>query len=459
MEAYVKISALILIYVILLLFCRLFSKRMIITPEFVFIACFIPQMVFAMKYVKKWDLNLSIDTVLIYIFGGVNFVFFSIFFRYILRKYNYGQQGLEENAIVSKEKREILNKKKLLIIIVIQIFSIVIMSRTLLQITKAQSLPSAISSYTILSKGTGLKLPSFAGKLNLFSYISGYVWAYYIVYGVANKRKEPYFLLGINFALSVVSNLLTGSRGGVIQNVLFLFILYYILDGEKKKWRKVVSPKILMMALLFVIAVLFGFQKSLDLIGRVTSTKDSGDYIALYLSAEIKNIDIMIRSGEMQIRNILEWRTLNSGLSSFLKLVGISLPRNVADASTYITYHGINLGNVYTIYYSFVHDLSYFGLIFFEMLMALISQISLVSMMRSRMSYFVLDFSKLIYGYILVKISFSFFSNWFFDNILSTGFIWCLIFWFILRAFMEYDVQRKEGRVRIKITNNISIKI
>lgn len=459
MEAYVKISILILIYVILLLFCRLFSKRMIITPEFVFIACFIPQMVFAMEYVKKWDLNLSIDTFLVYTFGGVNFVFFSIFFRYILRKYNYGQQCWGENTAFLKEKHVILNKKKLMIIMVIQMFSIVLMSRTLLQITKAQNLPSAISSYTMLSKGTGLKLPNLAGKLNLFSYISGYVWAYYIVYGVVNKRKEPYFLLGINFALSVVSNLLTGSRGGVIQNVLFLLFLYYILDGEKKKWKNVVSPKILMMALFFTMAGLFGFQKSLDLIGRATSTKDSGDYIALYLSAEMKNMDIMIRSGEMQIRDILEWGTLNSGLSGFLKLLGISLPRIVADASTYITYHGINLGNVYTIYYSFVHDLSYLGLIFFEMLMALISQISLASMMRSRMSYFVLDFSKLIYGYILVKISFSFFSNWFFDNILSTGFIWCLIFWFILRAFMEYDVQRKEGRVRIKITNNISIKI
>ena len=164
MEAYVKISILILIYVILLLFCRLFSKRMIITPEFVFIACFIPQMVFAMEYVKKWDLNLSIDTFLVYTFGGVNFVFFSIFFRYILRKYNYGQQCWGENTAFLKEKHVILNKKKLMIIMVIQMFSIVLMSRTLLQITKAQNLPSAISSYTMLSKGTGLKLPNLAGN-------------------------------------------------------------------------------------------------------------------------------------------------------------------------------------------------------------------------------------------------------------------------------------------------------
>ena len=45
----------------------------------------------------------------------------------ILRKYNYGQQCWGENTAFLKEKHVILNKKKLMIIMVIQMFSIVLM--------------------------------------------------------------------------------------------------------------------------------------------------------------------------------------------------------------------------------------------------------------------------------------------------------------------------------------------
>lgn len=449
MNGYFQILVIILTYILLLFFSNLFSKNNILTPEFVFIACFLPQLIYALFYVKKWDLYLSLNTVLVYILGGLSFVFFSIVFRFIFKKYFFKKDVKNSERIIKP------SSTKLVLAAIFQIYAIYVFSNTLMQVSGKSNIISAVNWYTIVSKGVGVSIPNFAGKLNLFSYTSGFVWIYYILHSYIYKYKTSTGLLVLNFGLSLVSNLLTGSRGGAIQNIIFGIILFYILYNEKNEWRVHIPFKAILTTLVIGFLLVLTFQQSLQILGRSTSITNFYDYIAHYLCAEVKNLDIKITEGAPQFNGISEWNTLNRMLSSLSKTGLINVQRKYQDASQYVTYNGIAMGNVYTIYYDFIRDLSYLGLIVFTSIMAFISQLAYCFAIERKSKNFIIELSKMAYSYILIMLMFSFFGNWFYGKVVSTGFVWSLIIWTLTRLFMENKVSLR----KIYIFNKTTVKI
>lgn len=429
---YFGLFVLLTFYAILLVFCRATSKKVLLTPEFVFILGFIPQLTLALLYVNKWELILSLDTFLVYFFGGLYFVMISLIIRqcFFSKKINVSNQNYNQKIQIKRWK--------LIVTIIFHIMAIVIMAKALINRMNAGNLLAAIELYTKIGKGQGLEFPSLPGKLNLFSYLSGFVWGYYLIHAFTYKYKTHYILLSVNLILSFISNMLTGSRGGVLQVILTMVFLAYILYEEKNGWRFNIRIKTLIRIIILGILLLIVFQKSLSWIGRSTETKSFIDYIALYVSAEVKNIDIRIREGYMAFRPMSNWSTLNRSLSKIYSLFGMDIKR-YADSSTYITFKGIDLGNVYTIFYSFIRDLNYLGIFVFETIMAFISQLSLSKIFKQKSIRPSLHMAKMIYSYILTMLFYSFFSNWFFNNVISTGFVWCLITWFLFKLFLEKE--------------------
>ena len=49
--------------------CYILSQNVLLTPQFGLIACFIPQAIYALFYVKVWDLDFSTETMCV-LFGG-----------------------------------------------------------------------------------------------------------------------------------------------------------------------------------------------------------------------------------------------------------------------------------------------------------------------------------------------------------------------------------------------------
>ena len=127
-------------------------------------------------------------------------------------------------------------------------------------------------------------------------------------------------------------------------------------------------------------------------------------------------------------------------MSFFSRIFGLDIERNLGTSDTYMSVNGFGLGNVYTIYYSFISDLSYLGLFIFIPIMSLVSQI----IYKSALKFNRFNGNKpgasiflVLYGYMISKIIFSFFSNRFYENILSMGTIWCLLFWWIVKSCSE----------------------
>lgn len=437
---YFCILFIIITYLLLLVLDRIVEKNILITPETVFLFGFIAQLAYSLLYVNEWNLELSIDTIMVYIIGSFSFCFFSVIFRNMLL-YKSKKDLFEEKE--SNSHYIVISKTKLILAAIFQLFAIVMMSRTLIQMTKAKNLASAINLYALLSKDRGFAVSQFVGKLNLFSYLSGFVWMYYLIHSIVYKYKNNRILIVLNLVLSFISNMLTGSRGGVIQVIITGLFCYYMLWEEKNNWRKRISTKSFIKIISLAIMVLIFFSASLKWLGRSTSVTSTNDYIGIYLSAEIKNLDIKIRDGCIKYTSIENWKTLNKLFSKVSSIFGWNVEKYYADASTYIMYNKKSLGNVYTIYYAFISDLGFFGLVFFGAIMAFVSQFIFAMALKKDKSIYTLNTYKLINAYILTMIFFSFFSNWFFDFIFSTGFIWCLITWVGLKLLLEWNKKIK----------------
>lgn len=438
---------LILFYFFLLAGCNMMSRKIVITPEFIFIACFLPQMTYALFYVDKWNLVLSADTFFVYLLGGLMVVVFSFVFKWM---FHINDRVLNITPISNNDqsKRICIDKWKLIFFLIIQIIAIILFIKTLRSITGQSSISESIAFYNIASKSAGVTLPFLPGKLHLLSYLSGFVWIYYLVHALVYKYKTYYILLSANLFLSILSNLVTGSRGGVVQNIIVGVVLFYFFIEDKRGWKKIPTKYIMRLVLLFI-ALIALFQWSLQLVGRASNIDTFGDYIALYISAEMKNLDMKIRAGNMGFNSLEDSRTLSGLISLASEIFGFDVNRRFADISTYNTYNGIELGNVYTIFYAFITDLHYLGLVIFPGLMAFISQLSLKAAIKPQTHRSKLEMGKLIYAYLITQTMFSFFSDWFFDSMFSTGFIWTLFIWYAIYFFMDTRHIVSHGRLKI----------
>lgn len=429
--------------------CLLTHKKTVITPELIFASCFMPQIVYALFYVEKWDLVLSGETVAVYIVGIFFFWMISLIIRILLEK---SRCEVSHGNIV---KTIVIKRWKLMLAAVFQICSIYLMIEALYSVTHAPNLSTAIDVYTMNSKDNGLAVPFLPGKMNLFSYLSGFVWIYYLIHSIVFGYKTHSFLIVANLLLSVVSNMLTGSRGGVIQIALAGVYMFFLLWGEKNNWRKKVEFKTCIKIALGAIFIILLFKPTLSLLGRSTAFESSSDYIALYLSAELKNLNTKIIQEKIGFRDITQWTTMNASISRILGWIGVNGTKQFANADTYMFYNGIPFGNVYTIFLPFIMDMGYFGLLFFESVMAFVCQISFNCATKANNGLYCMELSKVIYSYILVQVTFSFFSNWFFDAVISTGFVWCLIVWTCYRFFLENQINNKHivrlfGKIALK---------
>ena len=73
--------------IFLSLMCYILSHRVLLTPQFGLIACFIPQAIYALFYVKAWDLDFSFETICVLFGGTAFFAFISILLQAIYIRY------------------------------------------------------------------------------------------------------------------------------------------------------------------------------------------------------------------------------------------------------------------------------------------------------------------------------------------------------------------------------------
>ena len=445
----ISIVVWLLVLVFLLLLANRTSGRVVLTPQFGFIACFIPQAIYALFYVKKWDLELSFNTMVVLIGGCSWFLAVSLlissFFR---RTHPNTYRSLFTSSSDNKEIR--IERWKIIALLLFQIVVIALMLRYILSLPGG-SFAEKLFFRDYTSKrvegglsGAGYDLPSYLSVSRAFSYYAGFVTSYLTIHGFVHKYKANRTFLIISYIMSVLSSLLLGQRFGVYSLVIATLVQWYFIRGKKSLWKKVLSPKLIGRVLIIMFLFILVFVQLGNFIGKGTRTTGS-DYIAVYLSAQLKNLDLYVRNGIFG-SGVDNWQTLYSWVNFFADTFGISAWKHFYDQPFYYI-NGYSLGNVSTVFYWFLHDGGYLGVFIFITLMAVISQAVYWRAIGSKKKYSI-DLSLVIYSYLYYGIVFSFYSNRFFSA-LSPDFFKFLLSLYALRWYLTKLKLKVKGASKV----------
>lgn len=424
---------LIIALVLLLCLCIIISPKAIITPQLLFVACFIPGAVYAISYVDIWDINLNQRTLFVIIGGCLLFVFVSFITSRVVNHTKKQRQGKKEDFY----KLIYIEKWKLIGFAIIQILVILWLVICLLQTGYGSTISEAIYIYRYHNEDS-ITLPGILRELRRFCVISGYIWMYLFIHGIIIKNKNNRILLLVNIGLSVLCAVVLGARSGAIIMVVAALVQWYFLKGKAEGWRHAIDFRFVLVCVVVLFLLILGFKSFGNILGR--GTKDTLDYyIAVYLSAPLKNLDTFIQKGNFNA-SIEEWQTLVYIVNDLGGIFGNSEWVHELNIP-YLYVNGTWLGNVYTIYYAFLYDGGYAAVALFITIMALISQLSYRS--ATSRKYIILDVRIIIYSYITYTIAFSFFSNKFYEMIFT--------FTFVRQIFYMYLIRWVLLKVRVRI--------
>lgn len=419
----------------------LLSNREIFSPSFLFSVSFFFSSLWAFAYKKSWDLDPSLQTVLVITLGTLEFVLVASFTSFFARSI------IKKNKINTRLVWINVSRIKLLMIIILEMITILYTVKVLKELTGLGSITAASYTYrkTVLFSTVTMSLPKLLVMLRRFSYACGlffsYLWAKELV---INKKVD--WLMLFEISLTAYDSALTGSRTTILVLVIVMFSSFYILKRNDEGWHHKSNGKLFVFGGLGMIIFLSIFKQLATLMGRIINTS-SMDYLAEYLGAEIKNLDIFIRTVNFPVTNSLfQSQTLINIMKPIGNIVGIS-GTDFRLILPFQTVNGFDLGNVYTTFYQFLYDYSYLGVFIFIMIMAIVSQISFDK------AKFFNDHGKvsiniLIYGYIASALIFSFFSNKFYEQIVSPNFIFYILFWIVLN-FIFFNKTVKDSIKKI----------
>jgi len=407
---------------------------------------FVPSSFLAFFYVRKWSLDLSNPTLYVLAGGSILFSVTSII-TYILL--NATRAKKHKSYITSDDfNAPYVEKWKLIFFVLLQILVLYWIIKALFAIGNTSQLSQAIYYYRYTTTFTNdiIELPRFLALFRGLCMAAGYIWVYLLILGILNRNKKNFFLLIINLVFCCIINMMFGSRTGIIQLFFAGMIQYYMITGKRNEWKTKFKIKHIIYALIIVVIMIASFQMLGGIIGR-GSTTNFNDYIAKYLSAEIKNLDIYIRKHDFGSQ-IEKNQTFIYAINYLSRKLGKPSWRHQLDLP-FLKINGFNLGNVYTAYYAYLYDYGYIGVVFCTMLMAVISQIIFYKAAYKKekiMSVYII-----IYSYLGFAILFSFFSNKFYEMVFNRTFVRFVIFWYLLNIFLfDFKFDFRNLKIRIK---------
>lgn len=436
-----------------LLLCIITSRKVLLSPQFGFTVGFFISVTYSLFYIKKWNLVLSIATFKV-IGGGV--LLFFIVSTIVQLMYKSPTNNLSSkksmNRVLNSLEISIYKQVdiwKLFIMLCFQLLTLIWLFLFLRRLTGGGFADSIAYYRNSMFSESKMTLPKLLFHARAFCIASSYVWSYLFLSnlmlenGKRKKGKWKYkFLLLCNLLISCVISIMLGGRGGLIQIIIAFIVQLYFLLGERNQWKNVLSLKTVGIVVLIGMGTMLSFQGIGLLIGR-TSDIDIGEYIAVYISAEIKNLDTFIRE-ENYGSDIYNNQTFIYLINAFSGKLG--LPNWQHDLDLPFRYYGTHpLGNVATVFLPFLYDYGYMGIFLLIPPMAIFSQIVFQHALKSHNTEkHVFPISVIMYSYVFFEVFFSLFSNKFYENIVSTNFIYTLLYWKILQCFLDPILKLKK---------------
>lgn len=424
---------------ILLVIAIVIYNRDMTAPAFLLVVSFWIAGLCACMYAKEWDFY-NYKLVLIVTTGLISFIICS-WISYML--YKKGRKNLKkEIEIIS------LSNAKLVIYLIFQIslyvISLVLMIRS---IGLQNGISTLIGSYYEMNK-TGEQI--YVSSLVSIGTILNFSGIYYVMYIAINniiageKNKK---LLYINILIGVFGSLLNGTKSAFYMFIIGAFVMSVAQMSKKNGWKRNINLKSVIRACSIVAILLISFSIINTAQGRALNNVKVVDILATYLGSPLKNLELYINENHSKSRLFGEQTFLNI-YSDIYEQTGNGLYK-IDSIYKYRWINGNGLGNVYTIFTPLYHDFGVVGSVCIMGMMGFFTQ-HIYNKLKYRKKNPVIDFYMIFYSYLAFAVMFSFFSNKFFECIVSKSVIYFLIgLWMFDLFFLRLHI--KAGKVVIKI--------
>lgn len=439
---------LIIIYAINLLWAYRHFKCYI-APPILFGVGFLAMAVTASFYIEEWGLSLRNDTFFILSFGVLWFTFVCIVVDKCLHKKRQIPQQLSSPSFKNINVKRL--KKIVLFFVIIGViacfFKLMYLRRyyggygslsAMLYGLRADIMDDDIAFNFPIWLRISLLLTNSFVNVSIFCLCFQWILKY--------KDDLLTFLLIAQISTYIILVLSNGARGGLVI-IAMAIVIIYLIKQIHYLGKIVISNKVKIVAIITLSFTATAFYSLGTLLGREPSY-DSTYGFAVYCGAQIKNLDLFMDSplrsnefGSNQIWGRETFFVLNKELSKYLndeKLYArrFDLP--------WLSYKGLSLGNVYTTFYQFYYDFEYTGVIILTALMAFISILTYRKSINMNQSFFELSLYMVCYARIGYCLLLSFFSNKFYEEFFTIGFLKILLLMYIYKIlFDKYILYKK----------------
>lgn len=456
-----------LLIILLVLFIVSFfiNKKNIVAPAFIFSFGFVMQAIFVVFYAKKWELGLHLNTFLVIVLGVAEFVIISYIVHLVcnsIRKRknkNELEEKKQDKSLENIESKVEYLKINIILEILYLIFMLIISGVYLYFIVKSvngsfetiSTIFEAMSKYDNLSKFSAetVSLPFIITNLEELVIASGY-WFIYVVINNFLSNKKINIIEILIIVVSIVSSMLNGSRTIAFMIMFAAITMFIILMQKKKNKNNILTLKLVKNIVILGCVFIAIFYFSAQAWGRV-SKEDKMYYFAIYCGAQVKNLDIFLQEKDY-VKNSAIWgsQTFYSIIQTLGQKIGFSDFQDYRLDLPFRNVNGLNLGNVYTTFYPYIYDFGYIGEFILVLIMAVISQIAYEFAKNTKLKKSP-RLSILIYSNIVNCLILSFFSNKFYENIISMAMFKKIVFWTILNLIfckINYEEILKEKIIK-----------
>lgn len=436
---------LLIILILICIFNYMIYRGDWIAPALIFSFSFLACVICACINSNKWKLDLSYETFKVILLGVFMFCLGTFVVMIVMRKTNNYISDIKDVQPVN------ISDFILLIFLIFQALVRIIQFYIMVRNVGVGSMATIISTYHNWDINHKLIVTSPIADIgNIICNSAGYILMYIFVSNIFLRRKNS-ILLVLNLAVCLLGSMLGGFRTDMFAILIAGVADYFILNNRKNSWRGSASKRALFTIIVLFVIVVISFKKVGMMLGRGADI-DYSDYIFTYIGAQIKNLDIFLNG---KIKKSTVW-----GQNTLLQLYGVidgwfgtSYSYTGNDYHELYNFVGRHpLGNVYTTFRPFYLDFGLKGVMIISFLIGAISQLVYGKTVYKKKRTVGVDYTVIMYSYMFFAIALLFFSNKFFEMVISIrlvyygiGMLLCDILFFKIRFRNDGIVIRIKG--------------
>lgn len=432
------IYTLFIIVNVLMFITIIFFDRDMTAPAFLLVASFWCAVLCACLYADAWKFS-NYKIVTMVTTGLCSFVLCSWI------SYKLFKQGKKVTVKISVPL-EVTNLKLVIYII----FQIILYGLSFWVILKNTgigiNLAARIGTYYEMNRTGNIKYTSSLVSIGTILNFSGIYYMMYLAINNIFAKKKNKLLLYINIFIGVFGSLLSGTKTAFYMFVVSAFVMSVVHISKQNGWKRNINIRSTLKVCLIVVVLLISFSAINSVQGRTLEDVKIVDTLATYLGSPLKNLELFVNEKRTS-NEIFGGQTFLNIYSDLYELTNNSIYK-MESLYQYRWVNGYGLGNVYTIFMPLYYDFGIIGISIVMGIMGIFSQ-HIYNKLKYRKKNSEVDFYEIFYSYLAFAVMFSFFSNKFFECIISKAGVYFLIgLWLFDMFFCKLNI--REFKIKIK---------